>query len=272
MFELNLHFLITNCHRVYNVQPAFVALNEWLSKHPSGLTTSVTQANDLPYQLAFNTKEPYFNDNSHREGGLAAQWMTTYMQCLTDESLTWYDVYQVQDQTANMSPNQYLWVDVGGGFGHRTQEFRSKFPSLPGKLIVQDLPHIVATIQPQESIELMGHDFFTPQPVVGAKFYYLRYVLHDWPDEDCVRILVHLRNAMETNSVILVDEILVPELGAYHFVTELDFAMLCLFGSRERTLTEFKEIFDRSGLELLSVGTYKPTNGMSVMALEKKAD
>lgn len=39
-----------------------------------------------------------------------------------------------------------------------------------------------------EGVEMMAHDFFTPQPVQNAKYYYLRTVLHDWADDKAVPI------------------------------------------------------------------------------------
>lgn len=245
-------------------------MNKWLSKHPSGPTASLIKSNNLPYQLAFDTDKAFFNSVSSREGGLAMEWTMKYMQCLTDDALTWYDVCPVEDFVGDMKPDQVLWVDVGAAFGHRTQAFRKKFPTLPGKLIIQDLPDVIAMIPPQEGLELLAHDFFEPQPIKAAKFYYLRYVLHDWNDEDCLRILSHLRNAMSASSIILIDEILLQEMNAHYLATELDLSMMCVVGSRERTLAEYNQIFKRAGLELLSARTYTPTTGMSIMSLRKK--
>lgn len=65
-----------------------------------------------------------------------------------------------------------LLVDVGGEIGHDLIAFKQKFPSLPGKLIVQDIPVVIEAVQDLPSgIEAMKHDFLTPQPVKGAKAY-----------------------------------------------------------------------------------------------------
>lgn len=61
-----------------------------------------------------------------------------------------------------------LLVDVGGGIGHDVEEFRKKHPGLPGRLIVQDLPETIQQAsKASHRIELMAHDFFTPQPIHG---------------------------------------------------------------------------------------------------------
>lgn len=61
-----------------------------------------------------------------------------------------------------------LLVDIGGGIGHYTEQFRSKFPDAPGRLILQDLPVVLEQVQGlNPRIERMEHDFFTEQPVKG---------------------------------------------------------------------------------------------------------
>lgn len=95
-----------------------------------------------------------------------------------------------------------LFVDVGGLHGLDTSRFLARHPSLPsGILFVQDLPGIVDAQSELDQkaasqgiprldsrIERMKHDFYNPQPLVGARTYFLHAVLHDWPDADCVRI------------------------------------------------------------------------------------
>jgi len=39
------------------------------------------------------------------------------------------------------------------------------------------------------------HDFFTAQPIKSPTIFFLRVILHDWPDEFARRILLRLREA-----------------------------------------------------------------------------
>lgn len=110
-------------------------------------------------------------------------------------------------------------VDVGGSTGYDLTIFKEAHPELPGRLIVQDLPGTIEKLdQPAlkaKGIEPMPHDFFTPEPVQGAKAYYLKSVLHDWPDEQCKQILSNLKPALKAGySRILVNELVVPDTGA----------------------------------------------------------
>ena len=73
-------------------------------------------------------------------------------------------------ENSDLSDSNPLLVDVGGGIGHDAEEFRIKHPGLSGRVIVQDLPETIQQAsKTSQSIELMAHDFFTPQPVDGTK-------------------------------------------------------------------------------------------------------
>ncbi|MCJ1311746.1 hypothetical protein MMC25_005419 [Agyrium rufum] len=102
----------------------------------------------------------------------------------------WFEFYLVQEKLQVQAASKPLLVDVGGGLGHDLVALRKNHPSLHGKLIVQDLPVVIneAKDLPQ-GIEAMAHNFFTTQPVKGAKAYYLRTVLHDWPNKQAREIL-----------------------------------------------------------------------------------
>jgi len=91
-----------------------------------------------------------------------------------------------------------LLVDVGGNTGLDTVRFHQAWSKLPGKRIVQDLPATIDTLDRDQlkPIEVMGHNFFTEQPVKGAGAYYLKMVLHDWPDKQAKEILSNLEAAL----------------------------------------------------------------------------
>lgn len=44
-----------------------------------------------------------------------------------------------------------------------------------------------------------------------AKASYLRTVLHDWPDKQALSILARIREAMNPESLLLINEVLTPE-------------------------------------------------------------
>jgi hypothetical protein len=92
------------------------------------------------------------------------------------------------------------------------QDFRASVPEYTGRLVLQELPEVIAAakrmgVGEDGGIELQVHDFFKPQPVRGARVYFMRSVLHDWADEQCRMILGQLKDAMEPGySKILISD------------------------------------------------------------------
>ena len=169
----------------------------------------------------------------------------------------WFDFYPVEKKL-RVADTETLLVDVGGGLGHDLVAFKQRFPQLPGKLIVQDLPIVIDDVKNQPSgIEAMKHDFFTPQPIKGAKAYYLRTVLHDWPDKQAREILSNIRAVMNKDSILLINENALPDSNVPLYPAELDMSMMVLFSSLDRTQTQFKELLDSAGFDLVQVWTPK---------------
>lgn len=157
------------------------------------------------------------------------------------------------------------FVDIGGGFGHQCAALAAAFPSLKGRLVLQDMPHTLAIAPALDGVEAMAHDFFGAQPVLGAKFYYMRNVLHDWPKDKAVAILSRVREAMGPGSQVLVDEIVVPTRGAHWHATCMDMLMMTAVGARERTVNEWREVLDEAGLRIVEIHTYLPRHQDSII-------
>ena len=81
---------------------------------------------------------------------------------------TWLNVYPIADGTRQWDPQNAVFVDVGGGFGHQCHALQAAYPDLPGQIILQDLPQAIAHALPLPGVKIMTHDFFQPQPIKGA--------------------------------------------------------------------------------------------------------
>ena len=78
-------------------------------------------------------------------------------------------------------------ADIGGGRGHLLQAVVAANPSARGVLF--DLPGVIDALDsPPARLSHLGGDFFT-DPLPPADAYVLMEVLHDWGDEDAVKIL-----------------------------------------------------------------------------------
>lgn len=179
----------------------------------------------------------------------------------------WVDpgFYPVEERlAAGYDPDisETMLIDVGGGMGHDLRELRAKHPSLPGKLILQDRPEVISTVGKEAGstgvFEAQAHDFFTPQPVRHARVYYLHSVLHDWGDDECLRILEQLKPALRPGySRVLINEIIVPDRDASWAATSMDQLVFVLGAMRERTRADWEAILSRAGLGTVQVYSFK---------------
>ena len=101
-------------------------------------------------------------------------------------------------------------VDMGGGIGSVSQFLARSTQHI--KFIVQDLPGTVEQGRaslPEEfrgRIEFVAHDFFTEQRLASPDIYLFRWIMHNWSDPYCIKILRNLSSTMSKGSRILIYE------------------------------------------------------------------
>ncbi|MBM7773201.1 hypothetical protein JOD54_003405 [Actinokineospora baliensis] len=143
-------------------------------------------------------------------------------------------------------------VDVGGGQGHLVATLLARYPELTA--VVFDLPRVIPEAEAVlgaagvlDRATCVGGDFFESVPT-GGDTYLLSWTIHDWDDDDSVRILRNVRTAMaDTGSqLLLVDDVL-PEGDAPHFGKFEDIVILTLLTGRSRTESEFAALLSRAG-------------------------
>ncbi|KAL7755527.1 hypothetical protein ACKLNR_014625 [Fusarium oxysporum f. sp. zingiberi] len=188
-----------------------------------------------------------------------------YMALRREPEHTWLSVYPITEATKDWDPSKPVYVNMGGGVGHQCAQFKRLFPNVPGRVILQDLPYSMERALTTPGVENMAHNFFEPQPVVGAKFYYLRECLHNHPDHKVKQILKHIKNAMSSESVLLLDELVLPESGATSIATSLDMTMMVAFAAMERTESQWKKLISDAGLQFVKTYTYNSDGYERVM-------
>ena len=219
------------------------------------------------FELANGTGKPLFAWLGDHPEALTA--FTNHLNAFTDGRASWVDTYPAQDRLLpGAESSGPMLVDVGGGIGRDVMHFHRKFPQAPGRLFVQDLPETIVKASPGQgdsAIEMQGHDFFTPQPIKGSRAYLLHYVLHDWPDDACLRILEHLKAAMRKDySKLLIAEFVVASKGADPFNTALDLTVMSLVGSKERTEQDWRNLVQSAGMKITGIWSL-PGNHESVI-------
>lgn len=144
-------------------------------------------------------------------------------------------------------------VDVGGSRGTLLLEILEQNPAMRGTVL--DLPPVIEVTEQaladhplRSRIELVAGSFFESVPA-GADAYMLKHILHDWPDDQCLRILRRIREAIPAEGRLLVfDALLVPEAPPWaHW---LDVHMLVLQDGKERSPDEFGALLAAAGFEM----------------------
>ncbi|KAF7508286.1 hypothetical protein GJ744_009431 [Endocarpon pusillum] len=160
--------------------------------------------------------------------------------------------YLLEDHEWVSGRDRTLFVDVGGSHGPVSIALAEKFPSV--HCIVQDLPEVIEKANAPPSavasrVEFMAHNFFEPQPVCNADFYYFRWILHNWSDKYALRILRSLVPAMKHGARVIVNEFYVPPPGVLSLYRErdvrgYDMAMKELQNAKERDAGEWARLFE----------------------------
>lgn len=83
---------------------------------------------------------------------------------------SWVDWFPVQERIIDgfkPDENDVLLIDVAGGKGNDLLLFLQRHPTAPGRLILEDLPHVVEGVKLDDRIEKKAFDLFKPHPISG---------------------------------------------------------------------------------------------------------
>ncbi|WP_308169770.1 methyltransferase [Acrocarpospora catenulata] len=144
-------------------------------------------------------------------------------------------------------------VDVGGGRGQILGALLNAYPEMTGVLF--DLDRVIPSGRAAMTAaglagrcEFVVGDFFAGLPA-GADVYVLANVIHNWNDDDSVRILRNVRTAMTADGRVLILEIVLSDDDSPHLGKDGDMRMLALTGEgMERTRAEYQTLLEKSGL------------------------
>lgn len=242
-FQNSISFCYDVARPPLNELPQYFKKNEYrdpASGEKSGLFQSA-HATDLgPFEW-FIATPPYM------------EYFSSFMTAYRAGKKDWFEegFYPVSERLLSGFQGGVLLVDMGGGCG---QDIETFVKIHGGRAILQDKECVIADVCAGREFETQAHDFFDPQPVLGARAYYLHSVLHDWSDEDSVRILKNLVPALkEGYSRVLINEIVVVEEKPVLAATSMDMMMLAFFGVRERTKRDWNDIIERAGLRISGI-------------------
>jgi hypothetical protein len=171
---------------------------------------------------------------------------------------------------SSYSANQTRWVlealdgydfsrirhlcDVGGGHGHLICSLLLSHPHLKGTVleierVIQDKTLLWASKMgiAADRCSYVGGDMFHEVPSADA--YFMKMILHDWDDEECLKILSKIQGAAPVKARLFIAEHLVPGPETSHFSKLFDIHMLCALTGRERTEEEYLQLLKQAGFK-----------------------
>jgi hypothetical protein len=159
---------------------------------------------------------------------------------------------------------------------------------------VQDLsPQQLSTAQAAEvknRVIVQQANYFEPQAIRDAGIYLCRCIFHNQHDDTSVKVLQALIPALENRTDdprILINDIIVPERaggpaveGGKEVVTvaeenqlrQMDLLMLALFGAKERTEEDWKNLMNKADPRLEIVKMHYHPRGAGMLEVRLKTE
>ncbi|PIG81402.1 O-methyltransferase family protein [Aspergillus arachidicola] len=251
----------------------------------------------LGFQLAFSTTRNYW-DYVEEDDPECGQRFSKAMRAVTVNKLG--DVPKLYPFN-KLVDNGGIIVDVGED-GQVAQSILSHWPGLGLKCIVQD-KFASKSGSTHPDLEMQAYDFFSPQPVkgkaipglqtslrdydkeapqymslnslvIGAAAYLFRHIFHDWPDDACITILKNTVEAMNPHeSRILICDQIMEETNPSTAAVLYDIDMMCLYGGKERTLSEWEALLKAADQRLEIKNVFRSPNQVSgILEVQLRCD
>eukprot|EP01018_Ginkgo_biloba_P029801 Gb_40975 [translate_table: standard] len=185
---------------------------------------------------------PFAKDNPDF-GKLFNDAMASYSRMLLKHVLS---VYGDEDRFKDLKS----LVDVGGGDGTTVSQIAHSFPHI--KCYNYDLPQVIQDAPPYPGVQHIAGDMFVTVPHADAVF--MKGILHNWGDEECIQILRNCRQAIpEDGKVIIVDAVLTKDgnrkSGFEEIAVMVDMVMLAHQRGKERSEEQWVELLQASGFD-----------------------
>jgi SAM-dependent methyltransferase len=131
-------------------------------------------------------------------------------------------------------------VDIGGAAGAIIAALLESNPALHGTILelADVVPRARAALAERglsSRCQVVEGDFFTAVP--PADIHILKQIIHDWDDEQSVRILSNCANSLRRNGRVILIEYVLPEDGRFSYAPLMDLDMLVLLPDASEPLS-----------------------------------
>ena len=158
--------------------------------------------------------------------------------------------------------------DVGGGQGFMLCQLLDKYPHLKGTVlerpdVISDRSRLWAQRMGMGNrCEYVAGNMFETAPSADA--YFMKLILHDWNDDECVQILKNQYQTAKPGGRVFLVEHVIPDPGTPHFSKLFDIHMMCWGTGKERTQEEYASLLKKAGWKYVTT-LYPASQAMGVV-------
>jgi len=204
----------------------------------------------------YNCKAFEYVDRNPEYADVFNQAMSSYSAAQTTwvlEALSQYDFSKI-----------HHLCDIGGGYGHLLSNLLLKHHHMKGSIL--ELESLTKNKELQwagkmgvdDRCSYIEGDMFREVPPADA--YLLKMILHDWNDDECVKILCSIHKSSPQDGRVFIIEYLITDPEKPHFSKLFDIHMMCWGTGRERTIEEHSTLLEQSGWKYIR--TFYPQSGL----------
>ncbi|GLT41056.1 hypothetical protein SLA2020_151460 [Shorea laevis] len=135
-------------------------------------------------------------------------------------------------------------VDVGGGTGNITKVFAKAFPDI--QFTVFDQPPAVSGSEDSGNMKFVGGNMFEAIPPADAAM--IKWVMIDWDDDSCVKILKRCKEAIK-KKVMIIEMVMENQTVEENIETQIfsDLEAMVIAQGKERKEEEWAKLFFEAG-------------------------
>ncbi len=172
----------------------------------------------------------------------------------------------ISHKAADMIDTRSVTVaaDIGGASGAFLYALMARNEKLEG--IVFERPNVAAAAEAaarkaglSRRTKVVAGNFLEAVP--ESDLYLLKWILHDWDDSDCIKILSNCRRSMRPGGRVIALELQLGEIDDPGLSSLMDLNMLVVLNGRERSAHEYSDLFAAAGLRMTRVTPLKAPLG-----------
>ena len=155
-------------------------------------------------------------------------------------------------------PKEGVFCDIGGGGGTTAAIVLEHYPDLTAMIFDQSSVSTRANAYlagkgVSSRAKVIGGDFFKPFPqdLATCDVFFLKFILHDWPDQESIDILKNILEVAKPGSKVAIMEQVLdtagPNMETSKAMMSINMLSSCPHGAMERNVPHYSKLLKDAG-------------------------